>query len=236
VPAVSPEVQRHYNNNIYVIVWTTQNGIIVEHRTSADAKGRDGKAHTAGDRGIFALMAVEFMPSGSVLILSGETPYGGYEPIVAPVYYRVQLDGPRFFRNLMLWATGSYRELNAVAAQTGAITLLSTELENVKSEIADAKRGVAEVKNAVSQISGKVDTVTAQVNAVGDQLNSLNEQVNSLSRQVSDLSHKVDQLAQQLNAAVAEANNARTVAFIGTALALIFAIIAAVLALRRGKQ
>jgi len=40
-------------------------------------------------------------------------------------------------------------------------------------------------------------------------------------------------LSQQLNAAVAEANNARTVAFIGTALALIFAIIAAVLAVRR---
>ncbi|MCC6067171.1 MAG: GldG family protein, partial [Pyrobaculum sp.] len=44
VPATSPEVQKYYNN-IYVVVRTTQNGVIVEHRTSADKKGRDGKAH-----------------------------------------------------------------------------------------------------------------------------------------------------------------------------------------------
>jgi len=234
VPATSPEVQRHYNN-IYVIVRTTENGIIVEHRTSADNKGRDGKAHTAGDRGVFALMAVEFTPRGSVLILSGETPYGGYEPGVAPVYYRVPLEGPRFFRNLMLWATGNYRELSTMMAQTGALLQLSTELENVKTEIAATQREVANVRNGVSQVSSKVDTVTAQVNAIGDQLNSLNRQINSLSGQVSALSQKVDQLTQQLNAAVAEANNARTTAFAGTALALVIAIVAAALALRRGK-
>ena len=227
VPATRPEVQRHYNN-IHVIVWTTQNGIIVEHRTSADAKGRDGKAHTAGDRGVFALMALEFTPRGSVLILSGETPYGGYEPGVAPIYYRVPLDGPRFFRNLMLWATGNYRELSTMMAQTGAILQLSTELENVKTEIAATQREVASVRNGVSQVSSKVDIVTAQVSAIGDQLNSLNGQITALSQ-------KVDQLTQQLNAAVAEANNARTTAFVGTALALVFAIAAAALALRRGK-
>jgi ABC-type Fe3+/spermidine/putrescine transport system ATPase subunit len=60
-------------------------------------------------------------------------------------------------------------------------------------------------------------------------------QVNSLSGQVADLDRKIDQLTQQLNAAVAEVNNAKTTAFAGTAVALIFAILAAALALRRGK-
>jgi len=100
VPATSPEVQKHYNN-IYVVVRTTENGIILEHRTSADKRGRDGKAHTAGDRGVFALMAMEFMPSGSVLILSGETPYGGYEPMVARRYYGVDLEGPQILQKLI---------------------------------------------------------------------------------------------------------------------------------------
>jgi hypothetical protein len=39
VPATSPEVQKHYNN-IYVVVRTTENGIILEHRTSADRRGQ----------------------------------------------------------------------------------------------------------------------------------------------------------------------------------------------------
>ncbi len=58
-------------------------------------------------------------------------------------------------------------------------------------------------------------------------------QVNSLSGQVADLDRKIDQLTQQLNAAIAETNNAKTTAFAGTAVALIFAILAAALALRR---
>jgi ABC-type Fe3+/spermidine/putrescine transport system ATPase subunit len=59
--------------------------------------------------------------------------------------------------------------------------------------------------------------------------------VNSLSRQVVDPDREIDQLTQQLNAAATEAKNAKTTAFAGTAEALIFAILAAALALRRGK-
>lgn len=234
VPATSPEVQKYYNN-IYVVARTTQNGVILEHRTSADKKGRDGKAHTAGDRGVFALMAMEFLPSGSVLILSGETPYGGYEPSVAPVYYRVPLDGPRFFRNLMLWATGNYRELTTMIQQTQAVSQLTADVQTVKNDVAGVKSDVAALKNNVAALQSDLAAVKNGVSQVFGQLGTVSGQVNSLSGQVADLSKKIDQLNQQLNAAVAEANNAKTTAFAGTALALIFAIAAAVLALRRGK-
>ena len=238
VPATSPEVQKYYNN-IYVIVRTTENGVIVENRASADNKGRDGKAHTAGDRGVFALMAVEFMPSGSVLILSGETPYGGYEPGVAPVYYRVPLDGPRFFRNLMLWATGNYRELTTMIQQTQAMSQLAADVQTVKNDVAGVKSDVAALKNNVAALQSDLAAVKNGVSQVSGQLGTVSGQVNSLSGQVADLNKKIDQqidqLTQQLNAAVAETNNAKTTAFAGTAVALVFAIAAAVLALRRGK-
>jgi outer membrane murein-binding lipoprotein Lpp len=234
VPATSPEVQKYYNN-IYVVVRTTENGVIVESRTSADNKGRDGKAHTAGDRGVFALMAVEFMPSGSVLILSGETPYGGYEPGVAPVYYGVRLDGPRFFRNLMLWATGNYRELTTMIQQTQAVSQLAADVQTVKNDVAGVKSDVAALKNNVAALQSDLAAVKNGVSQVSGQLGTVSGQVNSLSGQVADLNKKIDQLTQQLNAAVAEANNAKTTGFAGTALALVFAIAAAVLALRRGK-
>jgi outer membrane murein-binding lipoprotein Lpp len=238
VPATSPEVQKYYNN-IFVVVRTTENGVILEHRTSADKKGRDGKAHTAGDRGVFALMAMEFMPSGSVLILSGETPYGGYEPGVAPVYYRVPLDGPRFFRNLMLWATGNYRELTTMIQQTQAVSQLAADVQTVKNDVAGVKSDVAALKNNVAALQSDLAAVKNGVSQVSGQLGTVSSQVNSLSGQVADLNKKIDQqinqLTQQLNAAVAEANNAKTTGLAGTALALVFAIAAAVLALRRGK-
>lgn len=234
VPATSPEVQKYYNN-IYVVARTTQNGVIVEHRTSADKKGRDGKAHTAGDRGVFALMAMEFMPSGSALILSGETPYGGYEPGVAPVYYGVRLDGPRFFRNLMLWATGNYRELTTMIQQTQAVSQLAADVQTVKNDVAGVKSDAAALKNNIAALQSDLAAVKNGVSQVSGQLGTVSGQVNSISGQVADLNKKIDQLTQQLNAAVAEANNAKTTAFAGTALALVFAIAAAVLALRRGK-
>ncbi|HII47741.1 ABC transporter [Pyrobaculum aerophilum] len=228
VPATSPAVQKYYNN-IFVIARTTPAGTIVESRTSADGKGRDGKAHTAGDKGVFALMALEFMPSGSVLILSGESPYGAYEPMVAPVYYGVALDGPRFFRNLMLWATGNYRELSTMVSQAQVISQIQNGLSSVASDLQAVKSDVAAVKNSLAGIQNDISALKGSVS----QLGAVSGQVSGLSGQISALSQKVDQLSQQLNAAVAEANNARTVAFIGTALALIFAIIAAVLAVRR---
>lgn len=214
VPANSPEVSKYYNN-IFVIVHTTENGAIVESRTSADGKGRDGKAYKAGDRGVFPLMAVEFMPSGSVLILSGETPYGGYEPGVAPVYYGVRLDGPRFFRNLLLWATGNYRELSTMVETTNFQVEISKKLDALSSDVGALKGDVASLKQSIAQT------------------NSLSGQINSVSSQLGELNNKIAQLSKQLEAATAEANNARTVAFVGTALALIFAIAAAFLALRR---
>jgi septal ring factor EnvC (AmiA/AmiB activator) len=180
-------------------------------------------------------MAVEFMPSGSVLILSGETPYGGYEPSVAPVYYRVPLEGPRFFRNLMLWATGNYRELTTMIQQAQAVSQLAADVQTVKNDVAGVKSDVAALKNNVAALQSDLAAVKNGVSQVSGQLGTVSGQVNSLSGQMADLNKKIDQLTQQLNAAVAEANNAKTTGLAGTALALVFAIAAAVLALRRGK-
>jgi len=187
VPATSPEVQKHYNN-IYVVVRTTENGVIVEHRSSADRRGRNGKAHTAGDRGVFALMAVEFMPSGSVLILSGETPYGGYKPSVSPVYYRVPLEGPRFFRNLKLWATGNYRELTTMIQQTQDMSQLAADVQTVKNDVAGVKSDVAALKNNAATLKNNVAALQSDLAAVQNGVSQLSGQLGTVSNQVNSLS------------------------------------------------
>ncbi|MFN3803458.1 MAG: ABC transporter [Pyrobaculum sp.] len=212
VPATSPEVGRHYNN-IHVVAKTTENGVIVEHRTSADGKGRDGKAHKAGDQGVFALMALEFMPGGSVFIISGETPYGGYEPGVAPMYYGVQLDGPRFLRNVLLWATGNYREL-------ATIIQLTASTESTQKELAKLGEQVGQVEKAVTE-------------ALRKEVNALQAKIDQLTAQLDSANRKIDELSRLLNAATTEANNARTMAFVGSLAALVLAIVAIVLATRK---
>ncbi len=85
--------------NIYVIVTSSGDGQIVEN-TDPPAN-----AYTAGDTGQFPLMAVEVFPDKkNVLIVSGETPYGGYEPMWSPEYHGVKLDGPQFVTNFIHWA------------------------------------------------------------------------------------------------------------------------------------
>ncbi len=215
VPATSPEVQKL--GNIHVIARTTENGIIVEHRTSADGKGRDGRAHKPGDRGVFALMALEFMPSGSVFIISGETPYGGYEPGVAAAYRGVELDGPRFLRNVLLWSTGNYRELSGVIQ-------MNTAIDSLRKEIGDLSKKLDETNAKVDQVSKSVsDSMQKEISELQNKINNLNAQLELANK-------KIDELSASLKA---EANNARTIAFVGTAAAIVLAIVAVVLATRR---
>lgn len=53
----------------------------------------------------FVLMAAEELHNKSLVIVSGETPYGGFEPISSPEYMGVELDGLQLVRNTILWAT-----------------------------------------------------------------------------------------------------------------------------------
>jgi hypothetical protein len=85
--------------NVYVIVTSTENGQIVENSDPA------AQAYSAGDTGEFPLMASQLFPDKkNILIVSGETPYGGYEPMWAPAYHGVDLDGPQAVTNFIHWA------------------------------------------------------------------------------------------------------------------------------------
>ncbi|WP_248841841.1 CGP-CTERM sorting domain-containing protein [Thermococcus thioreducens] len=97
--------------NIYVIVTSSKDGQIVENTDPA------ANAYTAGDTGQFPLMAVQLFPDmKNVLIVSGETPYGGYEPMWAPEYHGVKLDGPQFVSNFIKWAVYVQGELGKETA------------------------------------------------------------------------------------------------------------------------
>ncbi|MGB9729435.1 MAG: aminotransferase [Thermoprotei archaeon] len=106
-------------DNVYRIVWTSPNGKIVENNPPA------AKAHKAGDSGKFVLLAAEVMKIGnkqSVIIASGESPYGDYEPTWAWVYYGILLDGPRFVTNMINWSLALATTVVTTITQTTTVT------------------------------------------------------------------------------------------------------------------
>jgi len=111
--------------NLIKIVLTTKNGRIVEHQpVRPGAPGEFGRAHHVGETGTFVLMAAEVIGKKapySVVIASGESPYGGYQPMVTFRYHNIPLDGPRFVRNVFLWSLSYPAELGALSQVYGVM-------------------------------------------------------------------------------------------------------------------
>ncbi len=52
----------------------------------------------------FVMVAAEYWSdSNNIIVVSGESPYGDYEPMFSPMYHGVKLDGPQFLLNMIRW-------------------------------------------------------------------------------------------------------------------------------------
>jgi len=112
----------------YIIVRSSKNGRIVENTMPA------AKAYQAGEQGSFPIVAVQIVQlqgkKPDVIIVSGETPIGGYEPMWASVYYGVKLDGPTFINNFLHWS---------IDIAKGKIPLTSSVSSSASSKSSPAK-------------------------------------------------------------------------------------------------
>ncbi|WP_223211949.1 serine/threonine protein kinase [Thermococcus henrietii] len=87
-------------SGVYIILRTSKNAQIVENSAPS------AKAYKAGEKGEFPIVVAWVWNSGnkrSVLVVSGETPVGGYIPMWVSQYYGIKLDGPTFVSNVIHW-------------------------------------------------------------------------------------------------------------------------------------
>ncbi len=86
----------------YILVHSNSSSDIVENNAPA------ANAYQAGDKGKFPIVAAQIIElegkKPDVVIVSGETPIGGYEPMWSSVYYDVPLDGPAVVSNIFKWS------------------------------------------------------------------------------------------------------------------------------------
>ncbi len=73
----------------------------------------------------FVFIAAEYWSDkNDLIVVSGESPYGDYEPIWSPEYYNVSLDGPQFITNMIKWF--SYLVTSAAPTTTTTTTTTTT--------------------------------------------------------------------------------------------------------------
>lgn len=205
-------------DNIIPILVTTENGVIVEHQ--AGGATEPGKAHTAGEKGSFVLMAAQILETKNgrkVIIVSGESPYYGYQSMVTFEYYGYLLDGPRFFRNLILWATGDYSELKAYKELSSIVSKINSTVSSVVS------KKLAEVSQ---QLTKNVEALKADVNSAKSLASQVSNQLSGLQNQINSLSNKVSSVESK-------ASTATIIGYSAIALALIALIVAAIVAAKK---
>ncbi len=141
--------------NAFIIAMTTPNSEIAENQVAP--QGITAKVYKPGERGPFVLMAAELVPlkeGYGVAILSGETPYGGYQPGVTWMYYGVRLSGPRFVRNVILWATGYMGELKEYARLAALPAQIRGEVDAALSRLrSDVEARVSKIESTVAALS-----------------------------------------------------------------------------------
>lgn len=245
--------------NVYVVARTTEGGKISEYQPSAPgAPGMIHQLYSPGDIGVYPLLAVEILPNGNRFIVSGESPYGGYQSGLTYVYYGVVMQGLRLFRNLVLWSAQYYGELlaykellegkSALLDLTNRAEELSSHLTALASQIDSLSRSLSTVKSTVDShttqigsISNRLSTLEGTVNAQGTQLNSLNNKlsglesrVSSVEGSVSTLNTKAGSLESRVTGLEGVAGNITTALALG-GVALVLSLISIVLVFMKRK-
>lgn len=184
--------------NVYVVARTSEGGNIYENQPSAPgAPGMLHQFYEPGETGMFPLLAVEILPNGNRFVVSGESPYGGYQSGLTYVYYGVVMQGMRLFRNVILWATQYYGELLAykeMLASKKEVSGLMSKTEELGSRLNTLTSQMSSLSNKVSTVESTVSAQGSQLNAVNNKVNTLENTLNTHGTQLNTLSSKVSTL------------------------------------------
>lgn len=202
-------------DDIKVIVWSSPNGTIVEN----NAKIR-GIAYEVGSVGTFPMVVAQIMPqyNNAVVILSSETPIGGYQPMITAQYYLVYLDGPRFVRNLVLWASRYMGELKYVAQVGATLGTYRTEIEKLAEALTAVQNSIKSVESSVKELRTDVESLKASTSNLANQLQ---QQISRVDGRIDSLSRDLDRVSGDVKALGSDLSAVSTVTYVALAIALV---------------
>jgi len=139
--------------NVYRIVWTSENGYIGDNNPPPTMAYLDELTGHILAR--YVMLAVEHdRENNNLIIVSGESPYGDYQPTWTSEYYGVELDGPQFVMNLIRWAY--------LMATVPPVTVTETvvETEYVTTTITETKVQTVTETKTLTETTTKILTET----------------------------------------------------------------------------
>ncbi|MCW4037997.1 MAG: hypothetical protein NWF13_04600 [Candidatus Bathyarchaeota archaeon] len=146
VDGVAVSLETTTVENVHWVMKTGPSGIVVDH----DITIMPPVAHADGQEGSFVIMAVEKYAGPNEdckIIVTGENPYGGYQPGFSSEYYGYPLDGPTLVMNAVDWGvmveSASDKTMNeisqlesTIATQASEISTLETTITGLESDLA----------------------------------------------------------------------------------------------------
>jgi len=114
------------------------------------------------------------MDNDNIVILSVEAPFDHYRGMWTTEYHEVELDGPAFVKNIVLWGVGLYGERipevlklrKQVSTLEEKVSSLESELESVKSERDTLASELDKAKSRISELEGQVSELQSELEAV----------------------------------------------------------------------
>ncbi|ASJ09066.1 hypothetical protein A3L11_07420 [Thermococcus siculi] len=153
-------------DGVYRIVTTSSNGMV------EDNYAPEPRAYQVWEKGLLTLLAVEFveLPNGAegLLIVSGESPYGGQVPIWINRYGPYLFDGQRFVSNLLKWAVKQSYGLKKAETSTSTTVTTSTEKTTSRSTttITPTASSIRSTASTPSQIPEEETTTEAKTGGI----------------------------------------------------------------------
>jgi hypothetical protein len=143
---------------VYVIMTTSDSGVISD--TSAPAP----EAHTPGQEGNFAMMALEEMPNSNYVIATSDAPFSHYSPMYKPELqkqdrYNLTSGNPQqgdvLFGNILDFAVR-----NGMGA---TVSMLEDDVAGLEDDVSDLETDVATLEADKASLEEDVSTLTGDV-------------------------------------------------------------------------
>ncbi len=139
--------------NVHWVMKTGPSGILVDK----DPTINPPVAHEDGQEGSFVIMAVEKFagPNGDCkIIVTGENPYGGYQPGFSSEYYGYALDGPSLVMNAVDWGVEVESASDATMSE---ISQLESTIAAQASEINGLEADITELDTTISGLEAELE-------------------------------------------------------------------------------
>jgi hypothetical protein len=147
-------------DGVYVIMTTSDSGIITDESAPAP------EAHTPGQQGNFAMMALEAMPNNGYVIATSDAPFSHYSPMYKPELqkpdrYNLTSGNPQqgdvLFGNILDFAVR-----NGMGA---TISTLEGDVAGLEDEVATLGTEKTSLEGQVSTLTGEVSSLEADLSA-----------------------------------------------------------------------